>query len=179
MKIIETHTLLEREYSRYKTRDFETKNGRSGSWEYIERTSDTRAVVINAYHPEFVVLIKQLRIPMNCYCLEFPAGLIDQGESAENCAVRELLEETGFTGKVTSISPLLCTSPGLTSETVYMVNMQITGQQGLQQLDDSEDIEVVLLPRENISDALKEYLKQNPEVVIDSKVWMAYILNPK
>lgn len=175
MKIVETHTLLEREYSRYKTRDFQTKNGKSGSWEYIERTSNTRAVVINAYHPDFVILIKQLRVPMNCYCLEFPAGLIDSGESAEDCAVRELLEETGFKGQVTSISPLLCTSPGLTSETVYMVDMAITGDQGLQQLDDSEDIEVVLLPRNSISESLKEYLKNNPEVVIDSKVWMAFI----
>lgn len=172
MKILATHTLLEKEYSRYKTRDFETKNGRLGSWEFIERTHNTRAVVINAYHPDFVVLVKQLRIPMNCFCLEFPAGLIDQGESPEDCSVRELLEETGFTGVVTSISPTLCTSPGLTSELIYMVNMEITGRQGNQQLDECEDIEVVLLPRLKISEALKEYSMQNPDVAIDSKVWL-------
>ena len=173
MKILDTEILLEREYSRYKTRNFQTRNGRKGSWEFIERTSDTRAVVINAYHPEYIVLIKQLRLPMNCYCLEFPAGLIDAGESPESSAERELLEETGFTGKVTSISPLLCTSPGLTSETVYMVNMEITGEQDCQQLEDSEDIEVVLLPRANPIPALNDYRLANPEVVIDTKVWLA------
>lgn len=175
MKIIATHTLLEREYSRYKTRDFRTKNGRLGSWEFIERTHNTRAVVINAYHPEFVILVKQLRIPMNCICLEFPAGLIDPNETPEDCSVRELLEETGFTGIVTSISPPLCTSPGLTSEMIYMVNMQVTGKQGEQQLDDSEDIEVVLLPRNKICEALKEYALNHPDVVIDSKVWLRYM----
>lgn len=32
-------------------------------------------------------------------CIEIPAGLIDTGESAEECAVRELKEETGYVGK--------------------------------------------------------------------------------
>ena len=32
--------------------------------------------------------------------VEFPAGLIDAGDSTEACAVRELREETGLTGKV-------------------------------------------------------------------------------
>lgn len=39
------------------------------------------------------------------YVLEFPAGLLDAGESAEVAAVRELKEETGLTGKILSISP--------------------------------------------------------------------------
>lgn len=32
--------------------------------------------------------------------IEIPAGLMDPGESAEQCAIRELKEETGYVGKV-------------------------------------------------------------------------------
>lgn len=39
--------------------------------------------------------------------IEVPSGLIDPGETAEQCAVRELKEETGYVGVTddTSVSP--------------------------------------------------------------------------
>ena len=33
-------------------------------------------------------------------CIEVPAGLVDAGESAEEAAIRELREETGYIGTV-------------------------------------------------------------------------------
>lgn len=40
------------------------------------------------------MLCVQYRPPLDSLCVEFPAGLIDQGESAEEAALRELREET-------------------------------------------------------------------------------------
>ena len=36
-----------------------------------------------------------------------PAGLIDEGETAEQAAVRELKEETGYVGQVLETSPIM------------------------------------------------------------------------
>lgn len=46
--------------------------------------------------------------------IESPAGLVDAGEDAKEAAERELLEETGFSGKVTSVSPIVPCDPGMT-----------------------------------------------------------------
>lgn len=40
------------------------------------------------------------------YTIEFPAGLIDEGETAEACAIREMKEETGsIDRKCTDLQP--------------------------------------------------------------------------
>lgn len=40
--------------------------------------------------------------------------MVDAGEDATVAAERELLEETGFSGKVTSVSPIVPCDPGMT-----------------------------------------------------------------
>ena len=39
--------------------------------------------------------------------IEVPAGLVDEGESAAESAVRELREETGYVGVVAECSPVM------------------------------------------------------------------------
>jgi len=45
-------------------------------------------------------LQKQWRPPIDAVVVEIPAGLIDPGETVEECALRELKEESGYVGKV-------------------------------------------------------------------------------
>jgi ADP-ribose pyrophosphatase len=42
------------------------------------------------------LIVSQKRIPINKTNFEFPAGLIDKGETSIKTATRELLEETGY-----------------------------------------------------------------------------------
>lgn len=104
---------------------------RDRHWEYVERTRSNGAVHIVALTPEReLLLVEQFRIPVGARCIELPAGIMGDsaavaGESAENSALRELLEETGYQG---SAARLLCrgpNAPGLTSEFSNLV--QVTG----------------------------------------------------
>jgi len=67
-----------------------------------------------------VILIRQHRQPIDKNILEIPAGLRDPGESWEQCAARELREETGATSS--RIEPLLIfhTTPGYSDEEFHL-----------------------------------------------------------
>jgi ADP-ribose pyrophosphatase len=54
-----------------------------------------------------IVLQKQYRPPVDKLVIEFPAGLIDAGETPEQAAIRELKEETGYVAEVLETSPVM------------------------------------------------------------------------
>ncbi len=66
-----------------------------------------------------VVLCKQYRAPIDDYLVEVPAGKLKPGEAPEECARRELLEETGLeAGELVHLATFF-TSPGFTDEVMH------------------------------------------------------------
>ncbi|MEG2024358.1 MAG: NUDIX hydrolase [Gordonibacter sp.] len=79
-----------------------------------------------------LVLIREFRYPLNSWCIAFPAGLVDAGETLAACVDRELREETGYALRSdlgeAALSPLPqagFSSTGLTDETVHVVFAQV------------------------------------------------------
>jgi ADP-ribose pyrophosphatase len=67
-----------------------------------------------------VVLIRQYRPIVGAEIWELPAGTIEPGESPEDCARRELVEEAGYeAGRLESLGEALA-DPGLTDERIYL-----------------------------------------------------------
>lgn len=63
--------------------------------------------ILNKPEGPELLLQKQYRPPIDMVVVEVPAGLIDAGESPEECAVRELKEETGYVGVAEETSPVM------------------------------------------------------------------------
>ncbi|SCV33421.1 unnamed protein product [Fusarium fujikuroi] len=108
--------------------------GTSRTWESAERltrpkTADIDGVGIVAILPHptgpELILQKQYRPPINAVTIEVPAGLIDEGETPEECAIRELREETGYVGVATETSPMMFNDPGFCNTNLKMVHVSV------------------------------------------------------
>jgi len=68
------------------------------------RIEKIHAVAVLPVISDKIVMVKQYRYPIKSYSLELPAGHVKSNETSEECAIRELKEETGFTaGKIEKI----------------------------------------------------------------------------
>lgn len=142
---------------------------------YLQNEKDkVDAVIICAYHKESekLVIIKEFRVPINKYIYELPAGLVDSDdENFESAVIRELKEETGL--DVTEIKKdLSCNqvylSPGMTDESAAFVYCICEGEISSEFLEDDEDIEAVLVSKEEA----KEIIKNN-HTSLDIRAYLA------
>lgn len=69
----------------------------------------------------FLVVIRQWRQSIGGFAYELPAGLIDDGETVEQAAIREFKEETGWNLKIDNVLPQAFSSVGLTDESHAIV----------------------------------------------------------
>lgn len=140
------------------------------TWEALERVGISGIVVMIAVTPDNnVVLIKQFRPPMGRDVIELPAGLVEQGESMENAAKRELIEETGWSaGKIEFLAegPI---STGASTEALRAYICTDLEQVGKNGGDDSEIIEVIEIPIHKTQEFLRT--AQLHGTLVDLKVF--------
>jgi ADP-ribose pyrophosphatase len=156
------------------------KNGQTRSWQIVSREKKPKcmtgkfklpdAVVIVPFHHEKrkVVITKEFRVPLADFEYGFPAGLIDEGETIEDAARRELREETGLDlTRILKISPPIYSSAGMTDESVAMVYVECDGEPSVSRNAESEFIEVEL-----ISQPEATRLCRNPALKFDAKAYL-------
>lgn len=91
-----------------------------------------------------IVMIDILRYPRNCKSLEIPSGHVETGESPQESAKRELLEETGYSaGKLIPLGNFNPLSRSLQTAHLYLAT-QLT--KGNQKLEETEQIHVKHVP---------------------------------
>ena len=110
-----------------------------GKWEYVSRARGIKAAVILAIEDGHVLLVEQYRVPLGAPCLELPAGLVGderEGEAVAAAAARELEEETGYRPAQVEMIGEFYSSPGMVSESFYLVRAE-----GLQRVGDGGGVE--------------------------------------
>lgn len=143
---------------------YEDNDGVGRVWESAERTTrppplyeghvpvdGVDIVAILSGDEPHIILIRQFRPAVGRVVIEVPAGLVDAGETVEEAAIRELREETGYIGTLSTedlTTPELFPDPGLGSTNLKVVHLTVdradpANQNPVAQLEEGELVQEV------------------------------------
>ncbi|MFQ5980247.1 MAG: NUDIX domain-containing protein [Candidatus Heimdallarchaeota archaeon] len=139
---------------------FHDKTGKEKLCEFVERKFQRKVatIICKSRDTGKILLVSQYRIPIAAVEVAFPAGLVENGESIEKAALRELREETGYNARIISISNPLPKSAGLTNELSSLVLCEADENSvGAPNMDDTEEITSMWIKPSEFFDRAQEW----------------------
>jgi 8-oxo-dGTP pyrophosphatase MutT (NUDIX family) len=103
-----------------------------------------------------VVLIRQYRLGIRDIALEIPGGLVEDSDSPEEAARRELWEETGYREETMIPLGFVHPNPAIQNNRCYTFLARNAQPTGHRHQDEREDIEVILKPISDIPRLIRE-----------------------
>jgi len=96
---------------------------------------------------ERIVLVTQYRHGLGKYTLELPGGMMAEDDAGpESAAMRELVEETGFTSPSHRLIASLSNDPAKFNNRTHLIYASDAKCDTPQNLDENEDIEISVVP---------------------------------
>lgn len=112
-------------------------------------------ISIIAYKDDKMLLLREFRMAINKEIYNLCAGMIEDGETIEECAKRELYEETGLTVKrFIDILPPAFSAVGFSDVQTHIVMLEAEGRIG-DHTSDNEEIRAAFYTKEQITEMLK------------------------
>ena len=114
------------------------------------------SVTIVAHDDEEIVLVRQTRAGANGPTLELPAGCLEDGESPEAAAARELEEECGLAAGSWRLIGSFWAAPAYSTEFVHVFEATELLDVGSPGHDEDEDLVVERLPLKGVLTELSD-----------------------
>lgn len=97
-----------------------------------------------------VVLVEQFRQGVQRVSLEFPAGVVEEGEDPVAAALRELEEETGYCAAAAELVGDFDPDPAIQSNAIMIIVAHGCRADGRRDQDDGEDVEVRIVDADEV-----------------------------
>jgi 8-oxo-dGTP pyrophosphatase MutT (NUDIX family) len=97
-----------------------------------------------------LVLVRQFRFGTDAFSLEVPGGVIEHGEDPVAAGVRELAEETGYTGANARLVGSVHPNPAILSNHCHLVLVEDARKTHELAWDPDEEMQVVTKPVEEV-----------------------------
>ena len=103
-----------------------------------------------------VVLVEQFRHGLRKVTLELPGGMVEKGEDPLRAGLRELREETGFEGPRATLLGHCEPNPAIFENRCWFVLVEEARRVGETAQDEGEDIDVRLVPLQDVPVLMEE-----------------------
>jgi len=97
-----------------------------------------------------LVLVNQFRFGIDAFSLEIPGGVIERGEDPVAAGLRELEEETGFTGSSARLLGRVNPNPAIQNNACYLILVEGAVRTAAIGWDTDEEIAVSTLPVDDV-----------------------------
>ncbi|MDX5345639.1 MAG: NUDIX hydrolase [Hymenobacteraceae bacterium] len=151
-KILSSELALNEKWYKVRRDEVELPNGK-GNTDYFVSLRPDGVLIFPVTEDGDVILVRQYKHASGQVLLELPGGAFDsENETAEGVAKRELLEETGYAATSLTHLSTLYDNPTKDTNRLHLFLAQNVKLIADQQLDLTEDIEVVKLPLEEVKE---------------------------
>lgn len=144
-KVLKSKVLLSNKYIRIVDQKLQMNNGKIADHYYLIEKNDV-ALVLAFDRDENIILVNEYKHGAGEAILQCPIGFIEKGEKPEKAALRELLEETGYSAKKAELIGKFISSPSDNTNKIHVFLVLDAIKTRKQKLDDTEEIEVVIMP---------------------------------
>ncbi len=128
-------------------------NGKEAKREIVEHPG---AVAVVPLLPDGrIIMVRQYRHAVGKALLEIPAGKLDRGEIPEQCAARELEEETGYACNQLRSLTSVWTTPGFSDEIIHIYAAENL-QKKVQNLDEDEFLQIEIYSKEQLRQMMQD-----------------------
>lgn len=144
---------------------YENRTGREKEYHMVskqkiqsveELSGATNGVAMIVTVGDKLLLLREFRMAVNQFIYNLPAGMLEEGESVEDCARRELLEETGlFVKEIKEILPASYGAVDVSNAKAAVIFLEASGEISDEFLTEDEEITPGLYTREEVEKMLQ------------------------
>jgi 8-oxo-dGTP pyrophosphatase MutT (NUDIX family) len=149
-KTLKSQLVFDNKWCKVRQDEVELANGQVVDDYFVNVRPDIVLILAVTQHRE-IVFVRQYRHGVSEILLELPGGSLDtQTENSLSAAARELEEETGYVAERMVQLATLYDNPVKDTNKIYLIMAENAHPSGTQKLDVTEDVEVVLIPVEDV-----------------------------